>query len=129
MRLSLTPYFVVGFKGVLPRTLASLCVLLWVVWSVAVVYGNPTHQWNASHCPQEPENHQGDHGHCFWHCHAIDTKTVIASDRSAVDIPTGYLSSLDQLLPGSILSIIGVVPRGPPPLTRAKAANRESSHC
>jgi hypothetical protein len=105
---------------ILTRTVASVCVFSWMTWSVAVAVGSPGVQWHLSHCPQKPLHHQSGQGHCFGHCHAIDSKTLFLRHGVMADVPIGFLPTGRHTVPVLRFRCIELVPRGPPAVAEIK---------
>lgn len=97
------------------RATACVCVLLWVIGSVSVVYGSLTPQWTAAHCPQgQTHSGQHSHSHCVWHCDGIDAQASTGRTGGSCAAPTGYVSGYLTAVPIVAGPSAGIVPRGPP---------------
>lgn len=99
---------------IVARPVASLCVLLWMAGSLSVVYGSLGPHGSTSHCPQEQAHPQNGQGHCFSHCHAIDSQASDVRSRCSLAILERFASADHR--PFSIVRHPdkAVVPRGPP---------------
>src|SRR6185436_5389852 len=99
----------------LPRAMAGVCVLLWLLGSVSSLYGGLSPQWTMPHCPQGT-SHLPQHSqiHCLWHCVGIDAQAATdRNPRSSTD-PAGASVSAGILSLRTIVYRTGTAPRGPP---------------
>jgi hypothetical protein len=99
------------------RATACVCILLWVVGSVSLVYGSLTPQWTTPHCPQGQANSgQHSHSHCVWHCDGVDEQVATGRSGGSSATPNGYVSGHLGAIPLVAVLSAGIVPRGPPQL-------------
>lgn len=98
------------------RAIAGLCVALWVVGSISVVYGSLAPQWTTPHCPQgQTHSGQQSHSHCVWHCDGIDTPSSSGRSWRPAITPTGFLhGDFTATIIGAAILQGGMAIRGPP---------------
>ena len=101
------------------RTIAGLCVALWLTGSVSMLYGNLAPQWTVPHCPQSHSHStQSTHGACAWYCAGIDTQSDSCRPWAPALTPTGFAGRL--LSTSFDIAIVDgwMFPRGPPLFTQ-----------
>ena len=97
------------------RTIAGVCVALWLTGSVSMLYGNLAPQWTTPHCPQSHSHStQPMHGACAWYCAGIDTQSDSSRPCAFALTQTGFAGrSLSASFDFAIVD--GRMPsRGPP---------------
>ncbi len=97
------------------RTIAGVCVALWLTGSVSMLYGSLTPQWTTPHCPQSHSHStQPMHGACAWYCASIDTQSDSSRPCASALTQTGFAGrSLSASFDFAIVD--GRMPsRGPP---------------
>ena len=97
------------------RTIAGVCVALWLTGSVSMLYGSLTPQWTTPHCPQSHSHStQPMHGACAWYCAGIDTQSDSSRPCASALTQTGFAGrSLSASFDFAIVD--GRMPsRGPP---------------
>lgn len=99
----------------LPRAMAGVCVLLWMVGSVSSLYGSLMVQGATPHCPERTSHlPQHNQNHCLWHCVGIDAQAVTGRNPSCSADPAGASVSAGILPFQTIVYRTGSAPRGPP---------------
>jgi hypothetical protein len=104
-----------GGRARFSRTIAGVCVALWVTGSVSMLYGSLTPQWTTPHCPQSHSHStQPMHGACAWYCASIDTHSDSSRPWASAQTQAGFAGrSLSASL--DIAIVYGwMSPRGPP---------------
>ena len=104
-----------GRRARFSRTIAGVCVALWLTGSVSMLYGSLTPQWTTPHCPQSHSHSTlPAHEACAWYCASIDTQSDSCPPWASTLTQAGFA---DRSLSASFdIAIVHgwMSPRGPP---------------